>query len=122
MQLKRYSIETAAAWIALSGWLLLLSPKHTPIYLVIVPFFLLYIALYRLWLVAGCLWRRLTGLNEQAGRPMRQLGKLVSLFICFLAVLSSLGQLVARDVVTLFLLFAVGYFYVVRSNKRDSEA
>lgn len=122
MQLKRYSIETVAAWVALSGWLLLLNPDHTPIYLVIVPFFFLYIALYKLWLLLGCLWQRLTNPKEHSDRPMRQLGKLVSLFICFLAILSSLGQLVVRDVITLFLLFAVGYFYIVRSRKQGSGA
>lgn len=121
MQLKRYSIQTVVAWVALSGWLLLLNPEHTPIYLLVVPFLLLYVAIYRLWLVVGLLWLRLVKAEPRSERASRQTGKLVALFICALVILSSLGQLVARDVITLFLLFIVGYFYILRSRKQDAD-
>lgn len=119
MQLKRYSLQAIGAWVALSGWLLLLNPEHTPVYLLVVPFVFLYVGLYMLWLVAGLLWQRFVKTEAYSERASRQTGKLVALFICALVVLSSLGQLVARDVITLFLLFVVGYFYLLRSRRRN---
>lgn len=119
MQLKRYSVQTVVALVALSGWLLLLNPIHTPVYLLVVPFLLLYFVVYRLWLLLGLLWQRLARVERRSERTSRQTGKLVALFMCAVVVLSSLGQLVLRDVVTLLLLFTVGYFYILRSRRQD---
>ncbi len=118
MRLKRQLIRTAICWVALSGWLLLVNPGRLPVFLLVVPFVLLYLALYELWISLAFAWQRFTRGKQRSEHDVRQTARFVGLFASFIVVLGSLGQLVLRDVVTLLLLFAVTYFYVVRGRKR----
>ncbi len=116
MQLKRQSIRTAIAWLALSGLLFVVNPNHLPVVILVLPFILMYLALYELWLLLVVIWQQFSA-KPRAEADIRQSGKFLSLFISFIAILGSLGQLVARDVITITLLFVIGYFYLVRGRK-----
>ncbi len=119
MKLKQQLIRTSVMWVALSGWLLLANPERIPVVLLVVPFALLYFALYELCILMAFLWQRYAKGKPRPESEIRQSARFLSIFISFIAVLGSLGQLVLRDIITLFLLFVVGYFYLVRARKRS---
>jgi len=89
----------------------LTSPRELPLPLLLVSFVVVGAMLYsavRLALVAASLDRRLTSLQRRAVT-----GTLVVLPVLLL-MLQSIGQLTIRDVVTLCLLFGIGFFYFER--------
>lgn len=98
----------------------LFRPDSLPVVVLIVPFVLIYAALYYLWgLVSVAAARLLAGVQGARGapdRPRSRLGMAVSASLVLLVVLQSLGQLTLRDVLTLAGIIALGYLYVARSR------
>jgi len=112
MNLKHQLLYTASVWLLLLAFLGLSEPSKLPVVMLIVPFLLLFSALYSLW-----------GLLQQAGvryfgrgRIGRRLRMTVCISAVLLLVLQSLGQLSVRDVVTVMAIVVVGYLYLGRTS------
>lgn len=121
MHTKTQFTRTLVSWVALSGWLLLVNPSNLPVILLVVPFVLVYLALYQSLMLISAAWS-LSNRTSPGPTAGSQRAKLLSTFLSLLLVLGSLGQLVFRDVVTLFLLVIVGYFYLawVKKGTKDN--
>lgn len=110
MLLKRQTIYTVLAWILMGVFLIFSNPNKLPVVVLIVPFLLLFIALYCSWiLVRGIISRYLP-----RDRPNRHLGLAVCVSAVLFLVLQSLGQLSLRDVLTIAAIIVVGYLYLGR--------
>ena len=86
------------------------QPTKLPSAMLIVPFLLMYVAL-SLVLALLLAWRS----RALTSKHVRK-GLLGAALPMLLLVLQSLGQLTVRDVMIIFLLFGVGYFYISRLN------
>jgi L-asparagine transporter-like permease len=117
MNIKQQIIRTTVAWAVLITVLLTLNPDKMPVVLLIAPFVVLYVATYQLALLARTLLRRLRGKEEAKTGTYKRFGSVCAGLVVALGLLSSLGQLTARDVSTLLLIVAIGYFYLVRYAK-----
>lgn len=118
MTLKTQALTVVGLWASLLLFLVLTAPPELPAVFFVVPFLLLYAGLSRLWRMVVRL-RLGEEAAEAEGLPERRLraGNAVSALLVLLLVLQSLGQLTWRDVLTLALIFAVGYFYLVRMRR-----
>lgn len=118
MNRKREVITTVAAWAAFGGWLLFTEPTTMPVYFLFVPFALLGFAVYRLWklLVLLNLSRKA---NDGISRKQRAAGITLGVGVVVLIGMQSLGELTARDLVTVVLFALVFYFYLVRNLLKD---
>ena len=112
MILKSRTKVTLLLWAILGAFLAFSAPEKLPVALLIVPYVLLFAALYGAWMA---LVRFTTPYGARA-RPRRRLGAVVCLSIVLLLALQSLGQLSLRDVITVVAIAAVGYVYLVRSG------
>jgi hypothetical protein len=91
------------------------KPDGLPVIGLIVPFVLLFFALYSTWRLLGLLRARYTTQGgELRGRP--RLGVAVCLSLVLLLVLQSLGQLTVKDVVTVGAIAVLGYLYMTRNR------
>jgi len=115
MNLKQQLIKTTVTWVVLLGFMMLFQPDKLPVVGLIVPFVLLFAALYGSWLLIGMIRSRYFA-KEHERRPHKQLGMAVSASAVLLLVLQSLGQLTARDVVTVIATVVLGYLYLARSR------
>ena len=113
--MKQEVLKTLGAWTALLSFLVLLRPDKLPVVALIVPFVLLYVALYSLWNLLGRTRVRYFG---QAGlpKPRSGLGRVLCMSAVLLLVLQSLGQLTLRDIVTVVAIISLGYLYLTRSK------
>lgn len=87
------------------------DPGHVPSFALILPFVLLGVAL-----TLG-----IALILERQGIPrMRslRLGTFLASLPVVLLVFQSIGQLTARDIITILALFVISYFYVVRANTK----
>lgn len=106
----RYALgKTGVIWILLVACMLLSQPNKLPVVLLIVPFVLLFVALYSLWQLATVLRARVTGHAVVA--PHRRLGVAVTASAVLLLVLQSLGQLTFKDTATVIAIVIIGYIY-----------
>ena len=93
----------------------LFRPDNLPVAALIVPFVLIYLALYNLWRLFGLLRLRYF-VKDGEWKPHRHLGMVISGSIVLLVVLQSLGQLTLRDIVTVLGIISLGYLYLTRSR------
>jgi hypothetical protein len=114
MEIKRQMIKTGLVWAFLLVLLTVLNPSSLPVVLLIVPFVVIFGALYSLGRLLSLVWARYGGVAAKTVVPSRRLSLVVSGFIVLFLVLQSLGQLTFKDVLTLSLLFVLGYFYTIR--------
>lgn len=114
--MKRTILKVATAWGLLFLYLVVTQPERLPLVGLIVPYILLFIALYSTGtLLASLRERYKNSSSEPRGRPQR-LSMVVSLIIVLLLTLQSIGQLSVRDVITTLAIFALGYLYFARSS------
>jgi hypothetical protein len=115
MNIRPQLVRTVVAWIALGVFMVLLQPTSLPVVVLIVPFILLFVALYNLWILLSLARSRYIA-RAAAAQPHKQLGVMVCLCAVLLLVLQSLGQLTLRDAVTVAAILVIGYIYVRRSR------
>lgn len=113
---KSRLIRSLIAWGLLLGYLFLLKPENLPVFLLIPPFLLLWFALYNTGLYIGQL---LSPPRPSTGGNRTLLVVLVATSLVVFVGLQSIGELALRDVVTVVLLAAVSYFYVVRNTSKN---
>jgi hypothetical protein len=102
-----------AAITALLLLLFLTQPTSVPPVVLIAPFIIIF-------LVLTTLLAMLFGLSKRSvGTKQLQMGALSAALPTLLLVLQSVGQLTVRDALTIFLLFAITYFYL---SKRKVSA
>lgn len=112
MKFRKHIVRMIGAWLLFGGFLVFFSPNGLPVVFLIVPFALLFIALYSLW----TMMRELVAHRFERPRTHRRLGMAVCLSAVFLLLLQSLGQLTLRDVVTVMILVVLGYLYFGRAS------
>jgi len=112
MNLKRHATYMVLSWSLLGAFLLLSNPNELPVVVLIVPFLLLFVALYSVWNIV----RELGAHYSMQSKPRRHLGLAVCISAVLLLVLQSLGQLTLRDVVTVAAIVIVGFLYLGRTS------
>src|SRR6185437_13863079 len=117
-QKVRRAVKVLLPWACTLLLLLLTTPSKLPSAVLILPFLLLFIAIYMtvlevLHLLRGGEQNRIVGMR--ASRP-RLIAGLIAGFPVLLLVLQSIGQLTAWDVLTVVALFIVAYFYIIKSS------
>lgn len=117
MNIKHQLKRTAAAWTPLLVLFMFLKPGQVPVVLLIIPFILLFLGLYNVWLLLVMSWRLVLSRPGDVPASKKRLGFVISLILVLLVIIESLGQLTARDVLTLVLLAAIGYFYITRYRR-----
>lgn len=115
MKIRQKLIRLFGTWIILLIFLGLFRPQNLPVVVLIVPFMLLFAALYTAWDLAVALRIRFL-LHAESGNMHRQLGFAICMSAVLLLILQSLGQLSTRDVVTLVAIVSLGYVYLVRNK------
>jgi hypothetical protein len=111
MGTRRRIVKLAGiCFIVFLGFVLTTRPSDLPAPLLVVPFLLLFLGLL---LVSYVL---LNGLRVMKGRSL-QFALLVAGFPTVLLALQSVGQLSWRDLITITVLFGVGYVYLSRMTK-----
>jgi len=113
--MKQQVLRTVGAFTALLSFLVLLRPENLPVVALLVPFVLLYLALYSLWNLLGRVRVRYFG-QEGLPKPRRGLSRVLCMGAVLLLVLQSLGQLTLRDIVTVVAIISLGYLYLTRSK------
>lgn len=117
MNIRKQAVRTGMAWGVLGTCMLLTRPTELPVVLLIVPFVLLAVAFYNMWLLIGLV--RIRYSNKPVAPVLHaKLGLVISVCAVLLLVLQSLGQLTVRDVVTLLAAVGLGYLYLTRSSIR----
>lgn len=113
MNNRRLLIQAGAWWVALFAMLVLTNPTHLPIFILIIPFGLLYLAI-----VAS--WKLIHAIVSDAEQKTTTVsgGALFASIVIGLIALASIGQLTLRDVLTITLLSVLGYFYISRNKKQ----
>ena len=105
----RQRTVATVSWTLLALMMLLTSPVHMPVSLLIIPFAILFIALY------ATLGLLLSKYSKQPSQRVRRLSTAIAAIIVIAAALQSLGQLTARDVIVALALILIGYFYIGRT-------
>lgn len=119
MKLKPHFLRTLFTWGVLVVFMLLVQPDKLPVVVLIVPFLLLFMALYSSWsLLVAAKARFVT--RSEVFVPKRRLGLALSITTVLLIILQSLGQLTVKDVVTLLAIVTLGYLYLVRNRVSDA--
>lgn len=91
------------------------DPKELPSVILISPFVLIFVAL-----LAGIV--TLLGLYGSLSSPRKlKVGLVGAAIPVILLVLQSLGQLTVRDVLAIFVLFGVTYFYISKLSIRSAS-
>jgi hypothetical protein len=112
MRMTRQIQLTGMIWLLLAVFLCLTEPNGLPVVALIVPFVLLFAALYGSW----SLLQRFSVKYLARGRPHTKLGVVLCIGAVLLLVLQSLGQLSLRDIVMVAAIVAVGSVYATRSG------
>lgn len=112
MNPSRQTKVLIGSWLLLAAFLALTRPDRLPVVALIVPFVLLFAALYGLWRFLLQLKIRYSA----RGRPHPRLGAGMCVSIVLLLVLQSLGQLSLRDIVIVAALAALSYLYMAHAT------
>ncbi len=115
MNIKAHFTRTILSWMLLAAFTSLFDPSKLPVMFLVVPFILLFWGIYSLWVFANVCRNRLL-LGREVHTVHRSLGLTLSLCAVLLLVLQSLGQLTARDVLTVAGAVALGHFYLKRNK------
>ena len=108
--MKRTNALWAGVWWGmLSLFLTLTHPSRLPVFLLVVPFILLLLALYSSWGIFFVSKKRETSY-------LKLLGITVSLITVLCVGLESIGELTKKDFLTVLIFAAVAYFYIVRTR------
>lgn len=108
MLMRRIAIALATTLCLLLVLFVTTSPETIPSFMLIVPFILIYVALVAVLTLAL--------MYKFSGRHALRRALVIAIMPVFILVLQSIGQLTIRDVLTVTILLAVGYFYVSRST------
>lgn len=114
MNFKLQLTRTLAYWLCLVGFMMLLRPTTLPIILFIVPFALLFAALYSTWHLILQGWATYSGKPVSPG--VRRFGLTLVWALLLLLILQSLGQLTLRDSLTVGAIAVIGYLYLLRNR------
>jgi hypothetical protein len=108
---KNYSsyATMAVPWIVFLVFISSTHPADLPVYVLLVPFFLLGVAIY---VTLGSLVSKIT---RSSSRHQKAVTILMTLFIVVCFGLQSVGQLTFRDLMTVLALTLLSYFYVYRN-------
>lgn len=112
--MRKEIIKTVVLAATLSLFFALSHPDQLPAIGLIIPFILLAILFYNVWVCVGTLRLHYAGLRN--GSLHKRLGLFLSIGSVLLIVLQSLGQLTIRDVITVSVLFVLGYAYFTRAG------
>ena len=112
MNLNRQVTITVTAWLLLAVFLALTEPAGLPVAALIIPFVLLFVALFGAWHSV----QRLRLQYAARGRPHGRLGVIICASVVLLLALQSLGQLSLRDVLTVSAIVTIGSFYMDRAG------
>ncbi|QQS20392.1 hypothetical protein IPL85_03045 [Candidatus Saccharibacteria bacterium] len=110
-------IKLGGIWFLLFVFMGATMPYNMPVFLLIVPFVLLGIALFTTWQVLSRAYYLHIGKTQT--RQSKLLGVVISLVAVLSLGLESIGELTPRDFFTLLIFGIVGYFYTVRSSYRE---
>jgi hypothetical protein len=116
MNSKQQIIRTVIIWLLLLVFMTVFDPNKLPVLLLIVPFILLFAALYSTWNTIAAIRGEYARGSGAQPRPRKRLGCILSASAVLLLILESLGQLTIRDVVTIGAILILGYIYVLRSR------
>lgn len=120
MKLKQQFIKVAVSWGLLLAFMVCLRPDTLGVIVLIIPFILLFFALFSLWKLLAMIWVRYTG--KEYGVPKgRRLGVTVCSCVVLFLVLQSLGQLTVRDILTVVALAGIGYLYTLRVRSQGNN-
>lgn len=111
--MRQRIVHTVTAWAVLLLFMALFQPQHLPVEGLIIPFLLLFGALYSLWNLMAALRVRY---GQHTTLSHKHLGAVLCVGIVLLLVLQSLGQLTLRDIITLIAAASLGYLYLARSQ------
>ena len=95
--------------------MMVFRPASLPVVGLIVPFVLLFVALYSTWRLFGHLRAHYLGREEETVAH-KHLSTAICIGLVLVVVLQSLGQLSVRDVITLLAIVSLGYVYLGRSR------
>lgn len=115
MHLKAQTFKTITIWALLVLILVSLNPDKLPVFLLVVPFILFFLGVFNLWLLLLSGWNRWQ--KDRAipnASSYKRTGIAVAFLFTVVITLQSIGQLTVRDVLTLVILFATSYLYLVR--------
>lgn len=93
-------------WIALGILLLVTDPRQLPVWVLIVPFGLIGLAVYKTW--------QSLPLVISKGRWRQVSGGVVAFTVVVCVGLQSLGELTLRDILIVVLFASIAYFYLAR--------
>lgn len=97
-------------------YLLTTDPQKLPSFLLILPFLILFVAIYLTIVELFRLLRRDENqkvVGFSVSKP-RRIAALIAALPTLLLILQSIGQLTVRDTLTTLAIFVIGYFYLVR--------
>src|ERR1700709_1137880 len=115
MKLRRQIGRLVVTWAALLLFMISFQPAKLPVIVLILPFVLLFAALYSLWHLVSALRSRYYTKTRYV-KPHHHLGGVMCWSAVRLLVLQSLTQLPLRDVVTVVAIVVLGYLYLMRSR------
>lgn len=110
---RTYSIIFAVTAVLFVVFINMTRPDVVPSVFYIVPFLLLGVAVYALTMTIGALLVRFQILTISR-KLLKRLAILASLYVSFLLLLQSIGQLTIRDVVIGLILITLLYLYFDR--------
>lgn len=111
--LRRYGITLAVAVCALIFFVNAFSPSGIPTVFYIVPFMFMFVGVFSFVMLLGVFLSRLQIVSISRSL-LKRLSTLVSLYVIFLVLLKSIGQLTTRDVVIGLILITLLYVYFDR--------
>lgn len=109
-KLLRKRLIVVLVFAGLLIWLALVNPASSSPVLLLVPFILLFVLFYSLidWLIQSL------AISNKSNRRQSAVVWLLSLIADVILVLSSLGQLELKDLLTLLALVVVGLIYIFK--------
>jgi hypothetical protein len=102
-------------WALLVGLLLLSDPTKLPSTILVIPFVLLFAAIY-LSITEGTRLLRRGEQNRGVGAKPRLVAGLIACLPVLLLTLQSIGQLTVWDMLMVGGLFVIAYFYIIKSS------
>lgn len=116
MIMSSTSTKAVVLWISFALFLNLTRPTSLPVWGLIIPFILLYFAL---WYTMRAIIERVTTDKIRSGGLSSWMPRVVAVSLTVIIILQSIGQLTLRDVVALTLLAMLGVFYVRRTRLKQ---
>lgn len=112
--MHRTSIKAVVLWLALVLFMSVSHPAKLPTVGLILPFIILYAAVLHTveWLIEYMGKTRLPTVSA----ARRRIPPIVTTAVVLVVALQSIGQLTVRDALAVFLVVALGYFYLYRNG------